>query len=307
MKKMNNPIKKTGSNNNSGNPLSRRKFIEKVMMVTAGAALIPTVKAPRWQIGCYTRPWAAYEYKVAFDGIARAGFKYAGLMTSKTGNIMTLQTTTEQAAAIGAEAKSRGLEIASMWSGNFDVKKSIDEGIKGLKRIIDNSASCGCPNLLLGGIAAPELVDSYYKVVAECCAYASEKGVGISVKPHGPLNSTGRECRPLINKVGHKNFGLWYDPGNIYYYSDGKISPVDDAAEVDGMVVGMSVKDFRMPKSVDVTPGTGMVDFPKVMARLKKGGFTRGPLIVECLATGDQAFVDAEARKAFLFLEKLVK
>jgi sugar phosphate isomerase/epimerase len=287
--------------------LSRRQFIGKVVLATGSTALLSSFKAPKWQIGCYTRPWAEHDYRVALDGIAEAGFKYAGLMTHKTGTVITLQTTPEQAAAIGAEAKSRGLKIASLWGGNFDVKKSVADGITGLKRIIDNSVSCGSPNLLLGGIAAPELVDSYYKVVAECCDYASEKGVAISVKPHGPLNSTGRECRPLINKVGHKNFGLWYDPGNIYYYSDGKLNPIDDAAEVDGMVVGMSVKDFRMPKDVNVTPGTGMVDFPKVLARLRKGGFNHGPLIVECLNTGDVAYINGEAAKARKFLEELTR
>jgi sugar phosphate isomerase/epimerase len=105
--------------------------------------------------------------------------------------------------------------------------------------------------------------------------------------------------------VGHKNFGLWYDPGNIYYYSEGKLNPVDDAAEVDGLVVGMSVKDFSLPKNVDVTPGTGMVDFRKVLARLRKGGFRRGPLVVECLSPGDLAHINSEAKKACQFLKKL--
>ena len=296
-------LPRSTANCNSDNSLTRRKFIGNVVLAATGAFLMPAGKTPRWQIGCYTRPWAEHDYRVALDGIAEAGFSFAGLMTHKTGTVITLQTTPEQAAAIGAEAKSRGLKIASLWGGNFDVKKSVAEGITGLKRIIDNSVSCGCPSLLLGGIAEPGLVDSYYKVVAECCDYALEKGVGLSVKPHGPLNSTGRECRPLIEKVGHKNFGLWYDPGNIFYYSDGKIDPVDDAAEVDGMVVGMSVKDFRMPKDVNVTPGTGKVDFPKVLARLRKGGFTRGPLIVECLSLGDVTHINAEAKKARQFLE----
>ena len=67
----------------------------------------------------------------------------------------------------------------------------------------------------------------------------------------------------------------------------------------------MSVKDFRMPKEVMVTPGTGLVDFRRVLARLKQGGFTHGPLLVECLARGELAFVTAEARKARLFLEQL--
>ena len=288
--------------------ITRRHFIEKVMIATAGVTIISSgAKSPRWQIGCYTRPWAEHDFRVAFDGIAEAGFRYVGLMTSKSGTVITKDTTPEQALNVAEEAKSRGLQIASLYGGNFDVRKSVDEGILGLKRLVDSTSICGCSNLLLAGIADQKLVDNYYKVVSECCDYAASKGVGISVKPHGPLNSTGRECRPLIEKVGHRNFRLWYDPGNIYYYSDGKLNPVDDAAEVDGLVVGMSVKDFLMPKNVDVTPGTGMVDFPAVMKQLRKGGFRRGPLIVECLSKGDLSFINSQARKARLFLEGLVK
>jgi sugar phosphate isomerase/epimerase len=294
-------------NRKTDHAITRRQFINSVMLAPAAAALISADKEPQWQIGCFTRPWARQDYRIAFDGIASAGFKYAGLMTSKANGGITWDTSIEQAASVGREAKSRGLKIASIFCGDFNVRKSVADGITGLKHIIDNAASCGCPNLLLAGIAAPEFVNDYYKVVAECCDYAYEKGVGISVKPHGPLNSTGRECRPLIEKVGKKNFKLWYDPGNIFYYSDGKINPVDDAAEVDNLVVGMCVKDFLMPKNVDVTPGTGMVDFQKVFARLRKGGFKRGPLIVECLSSGDLAFVNSEARKACQFLEKLIR
>ena len=112
-------------------PITRRQFLGNVMLASAGAALISSDLAPRWQIGCYTRPWAEHDYRVAFDGMAQAGFKFAGLMTHKTGTVITLQTTPEQAAAIGAEAKSRGLKIASLWGGNFDVKKSVAEGITG--------------------------------------------------------------------------------------------------------------------------------------------------------------------------------
>jgi sugar phosphate isomerase/epimerase len=286
-------------------PLSRRHFIEKVVLATTSVALLSASKTSRWQIGCYTRPWAEFDYLTAFDGIAGAGFKYAGLMTCKSGLVISKDTSAAQAVKIGEEANARGLKIVSLYGGNFDVSKSVTEGLAGLKSLIDNAAFCGSPNLLLAGIAEPELAVNYYKVVAECCDYAAEKHVGISVKPHGPLNSTGRECRPLVENVGHKNFRLWYDPGNIYYYSDGKISPVDDAADVDGLVAGMSVKDFRMPKDVNVTPGTGMVDFPGVMARLRQGGFKRGPLIVECLAVGDVPFINAEAMKACQFLEEL--
>lgn len=94
-------------------------------------------------------------------------------------------------------------------------------------------------------------------MVAECCDYATAKNVSLSIKPHGGANATGAQCRKIADQTGHRNFGLWYDPGNIFYYSDGKLDPVDDAAAVGDVVVGMSVKDFRPPRRVDVTPGTG--------------------------------------------------
>jgi sugar phosphate isomerase/epimerase len=68
----------------------------------------------------------------------------------------------------------------------------------------------------------------------------------------------------------------------------------------------MRVKDFSQPKEVMLTPGTGMVDFPAVMARLIKGGFTKGPLIVECLTRGTLPEIAAEAKKTRVFLEDLV-
>ncbi len=276
------------------------------MAATGSLALIPAKKSSPWILGAYTRPWSRHDYRVAFDSIAEAGFKYVGLMSDKSGTIIKKETTPDRAALIAEEAKSRGLGIASLHGGNFDVRKSVDEGIKGLMSLIDSSAICNCPDLLLLGAEAPELAENYYKVVDECCDYAVNKGVIMSVKPHGPLNNTGHECRPLIESIGHKNFKLWYDPGNVYYYSDGRIDPVDDAGEVDGPVCGMSVKDFLMPKNVDVTPGTGMVNFAGVMDLLKQGGFRKGPLIVECLSQGDLLFINSEALKARIFLEKLI-
>jgi sugar phosphate isomerase/epimerase len=281
--------------------LSRREFIGSGLVVAAGAMLSRASQTPRWQIGCYTRPWAQYDYHVAFDGIAAAGFRYVGLMTtkSKTSLIISMATTPKEAAAIGGEAKQRGLKIISMWADDAAMGTA-----GGLKHLIDNSAACGCPYLLLGG-TDEQHADAYYKVVSECCDYAKSKAVVLTLKPHAGSNPDGASCRKTIDRIGQKSFRLWYDPGNIYYYSDGKLDPVDDAATVDGVVAGMSVKDFRAPKEVEITPGTGMVNFPKVMSRLEQGGFKHGPLVVECLEHGDLAHVNAEAVKARRFLETL--
>jgi sugar phosphate isomerase/epimerase len=282
--------------------ITRRQFVGGTAALAAAAAL--PAAAPGWQIGCYTRPWGEFDFGVALDCVAEAGYKYAGIMNHR---VVTVQTTPETAAVAGEEVRKRGLETISLYGGDFGVQKSLEAGIEGLKRLIDNCAACRCPNLLLGGTGKATLVEPYYKAVAECCGYAESKRVGLSVKPHGGTNASGAECRKLVESVGHKNFGIWYDPGNIFFYSNGKLDPVDDVASVDGLIAGMSIKDFKPPKEVMVTPGTGLVKFPEVLARARKGGFRRGPLVVECLDRGDRAAITAEARKAREFLERLLK
>ena len=300
--------------------LSRRRFLDRALRFSAAGLASPLAAASAapataaisaagpWQIGCYTRPWGTHDYRVALDAIAEAGFEYAGLMTtkSKTRLVISVETTAEEARQVGEECRKRGLKVPSVYGGGIPVATSLEAGIEGLKRLIDNCAAAGAANLMMGGIGSDKLYEPYYKAIAECCDYAAAKGVGISVKPHGGLNATGPQCRKAVEMVGHKNFRIWYDPGNIFYYSDGKLDPVDDAATVDGLVVGMSIKDYRRPKNVMLTPGTGQVDFPKVLARLKKGGFTSGALVIECLARGDPGQTLAEAKKARRFVEELI-
>lgn len=283
---------------------TRRHFLgglsAAIAVLNARGAAASSVASP-WQLGCYTRPWAKHDYRVALDAIAAAGFKFAGLMTTKSKNnlVVSVDSTPDEAAAVGAEVKQRGLEVLSLWGGNFPLDNS-----DGLKRLIDNAAACGSPSMLLGGTTEKK-AEAYYKIVARCCDYAAEKKVILSLKPHGGNNANGAQCRRIIDQINHTNFRLWYDPGNTFYYSDGALDPVNDVATVDGVVSGMSVKDFKPPKEVALTPGTGIVDFPKVLARLKQGGFTRGPLVVECLAPGDLPHLAAQAAKARAFLAAL--
>lgn len=288
--------------------VSRRGFLGGL---TAGLVWTSPVRAsaiPSYIVGCYTRPWDQFELSQALDGVAEAGYRWVGLMTAKGKSwvIITPQTTETEAAQIGREARQRGLQVCSVY-GDFSVKDSLAKGRDQLRRLIENTAACGSPELLLGGTAASELFSDYYLAIAEECEHAQTRRVGLTIKPHGGLNATGAACRAVIERVGHPNFRLWYDPGNILYYSDGTLDPLQDVLDVDGLVVGMSVKDFQPPKEVLVTPGTGQVNFPALFARLRLGGFVRGQLVVECTARGDFTKVTGEARAARLFVERLAR
>lgn len=264
-----------------------------------------------WVIGCYTRPWVKEDYRVALDGIAAAGYRHAGLMLTQGGAkpalLVSVDTPEEEAAKIGGEAKSRGLSVVSIYGGDFRAAKSVDEGIAGLRHLIDNCVACGCPSLLLGGNGKPEVQEAYYKAVAECCAYATEKGIEMVLKPHGGLNATGPQVGEIVRKVNHPAFRVWYDAGNILFYSDGQRDPAADASAVAGLVTGLCVKDYAHPKNVAVTPGDGQVDFPAVLARLRQGGMAGGALVVECLKPVEGDAIVAEARRAREFVEGLTR
>ncbi len=297
------------------NGLTRRGFLGRTLATVAGsvalgastqatAAATPAERPKTgWQIGCWTRPWAKYEYRVALDAVAEAGFKYIAFTGAKTKSkrVIAPSTPIDEAARIGEETAKRGLQISYVYGGGIP----LDEGPKSLRKMIDNCAAAGGWTVSLAHIGTEAQLDGNCRAIADCCDYAAEKNVDIVIKPHGGLNGTGPLCRQAVEKVGHKNFSILYDPGNILYYSDGKLDPVEDSATVDGLVTGMCIKDYKHPKQVMLTPGTGQVDFPALMKRLAKGGFTHGVLAIECLDPGTLPETLKEAIKARKFVEEL--
>jgi sugar phosphate isomerase/epimerase len=296
------------------NQISRRALLRGVAAAGAAASLTRIAAgaeggaASDYPIGCFTRPWSDEHYLVAFDAIAEAGYKHVGFMTTKLpGNyIITYHTSIEDATKAGEEAKKRGLSVPAAWGGGLPVEKSVEDGVAALRKLVDNAAAAGVGTLIMGG-TGQKGYDAYYKAIAECCDYAADKHVALVIKPHGGLNSTGEQCKKTVEKVGQKNFRFWYDPGNIFYYSNGKLDPVDDAPSAAGVVTGMCVKDFKPPKNVDVSPGDGQVNFKKVLQELRDGGFTQGPLVVETLGPvkGAKERI-AEAKVAREFIENVV-
>lgn len=298
-------------------PMNRRQFLQSSAAMGASGLAAPAVlslqadepaKATGWQLGCFTRPFGEFAYAEALDGIAAAGFTAVGLMNARlpSGNVALSAATDAQVAEIRDEAAKRGLAIAATYYGGPPVNESLEAGIAALRRLIDHCATAKCATILLGGTGKEDLFDAYYEAVKSVCDYAAEKEVALVLKPHGGLNSTGAQIRDIVGAIDHPAFRVWYDPGNILYYSEGKCDPLDDVASVAGLVTGMCVKDFKLPQEVALNPGTGLVKFPELMKRLGEGGFRSGPLIVETLDPGDLPATIANARKAREFLQSIL-
>jgi len=292
---------------------SRRDFLKVSALSAASLGLAPLGLAQaenqdRFVLGCYTRPWDDLPYEEALDAIAEAGFEGAGLMTTTGPSrlVISSSTTEDSATKAGEACRERGLKLLSVYGDDLGQYTSLETCEAGLRKLLQNCAAAKAPQVLLGGVGDVERHPIYYGAIRNCCDLAVELGVHMTLKPHGGTNTTGPQCRERVEEVDHPGFGLWYDPGNIYYYTDGALDPVDDVTTLDNLITGMCVKDYIPPKDVNVTPGDGKVDFPALMKVMRAGGFTGGPLVVECLKRGSQEERLAEARRAKAFLDELI-
>ena len=295
---------------NTTSTFSRRRLLK--LGTAAMVAGLPgrgqAKEKSEYLFGSYVRPWNRWDYKTALDGVAEAGFQYAGLMRTKEGHVVHANASPEKVREVAGAVKDRGLKTISLYGGQFGADRSLEEGIQGLRRLIDCCGLLDCPNLLLGGTGKEDVFDQYYKAVQENCGYAAERGVVITVKPHGGLNATGSQLKRIVERVNHKRFRVTYDPGNILHYSKGTADPVLETGPVAGLVHSMCVKDYDPHKSVNVTPGDGLVDFKKVLTALREGGFMGGPLILETVAPAETpAQATSEAKKALAFIKELVR
>ena len=175
-----------------------------------------------------------------------------------------------------------------------------------LRKMLDLCNAAGGWSVLLSKVGDEKSYEASCNSIVQCCDEASSKQIAIVLKPHGGTTGTGPQLRDCVKRINHKCFTLMYDPGNIFYYSQGKIDPVEDSQSVQGLVTGISVKDFKAPNEVMFTPGTGKVNFSVLINGLRKTGFTHGPLMIEALTPGDLPHTLAEAKKAKLFVESLV-
>jgi sugar phosphate isomerase/epimerase len=141
--------------------------------------------------------------------------------------------------------------------------------------------------------------------MARAAAYGAEKGVQVVMKPHGGSSGASDEIVAAMKKVGHPNFRIWYDAGNIIHYT-GK-DPVEELQPIVEYVSGFCAKDCAEPKGeVMIQFGTGKVDFAGVFKVLKSAGFS-GPIMVEGCAVGETPQATAEnARANREFLENVL-
>ncbi len=253
-----------------------------------------------YQIGAFARPWTGFSWEEYLAGVAEAGYRYMGFMRHKEAEILP-GTPPEKIAQVKQSLARYGLtpttELSLHHTTRCPLHLGAAEAVREACAHIDAMAAVGVRYYLSCGTPDESLYETIYTVLREAAAYGEEKGVMVTLKPHGGVGATCLDLVRVVETIDHPNFGIYFDPGNIIYYTGG--DPLENLADVAPHVVGVCVKDEVGGKQGDVNiePGTGDVDFEAVFATLREGGFTSGPVMVECLGPGDLQQVNAAAAR----------
>ncbi len=302
--------------------MPRRAFLQTTALATtalATGACRTIAEGSSRPIGCFNRPWmqkfgskvqppetpqpANWGFDVALKGIKQAGYKTAGLLTPMPEEPFTgSQATDEYLTNLKKRIAGAGL-AANMGALHVQPGLPLEEAIRDVRRQIDHAQYLNLEWLLTFGVDEKEHYETYYKMMADAADYAEQAKVKLVLKPHGGGSGASEEIRRCLGRVNRPNFKVWYDAGNIIYYT-GK-DPVEELKPIVQHVTGFCAKDCTGEKGGVMIPfGAGRVDFIGVFKELKKAGFN-GPTFVECAGGQTFAEVTAGARANRLFLEKV--
>ena len=254
-----------------------------------------------WPIGCFNRPWTKWTYDEGLDGIRAAGYRLTGLLSAHRGEAFTSAAATpDYLDGLKRRIAQRGLAV-NMTAIRLTPAMPLDEAVKDLRVQIDHASRLELEYMLTFGVDRPADYENYYRLMADGAKYADARRIKIVLKPHGGGSGASEEILRCMEKVAHPNFKVWYDAGNIIYYT-GK-DPMAELEPVVQYVTGFCAKDCPGPTGEVMSQfGTGKVDFKAVFTRLKSAGFN-GPIMVEGVAVGatpDETTSNARANREFL-------
>jgi sugar phosphate isomerase/epimerase len=288
---------------------SRRAFVRDVValagVVSATGGRLAAAPVPTWTIGCLNRPWTKWSCDEMLDGVKSAGFSVVGLQTPTKDDLFVASSSADYLATLKKKISGRGLRaiqgrIRTRDDGPWDEAAKAD-----LRRQIENAAVLEIGTLINTGVGKPAQYEGWYRAMAYAAAYGAERGVKIVTKPHGGVTAAATDLLRCLERVNHANFSIWFDPGNIVYYTGG--DPLAELEPLLGRVSAFTAKDCTARNGeVMIQLGTGKVEFAPLFRRLRAAGF-QGPVMIEGCAIGDTAEATTRhARATREFLERTI-
>lgn len=285
--------------------MKRREFVNQALIAGTAATLLSSApaksKVPKWEIGCFNRPWTKWSFDQTLKQIRAAGYKSTGLLTrTKDEPFIVSDAAPEYLERLKKRIAASGLR-ANMGALRSRHNIPLADSIREVRQQIDNAQFLSLRYVMSFGADNPDEFAHYTRVMSDAADYAQDKGIKLVMKPHGGISGASNEIIRVLREINHRNFSIWYDAGNIIYYT-GK----DPIAEIDPIaphITGFCAKDCGGVKGeVMIQFGEGKVDFAAVFKKLKAAGFN-GPVMVECCKVGrtpEETAANARANREFL-------
>ena len=257
-------------------------------------------------VGCFNRPWNALPLDEAFQHIVAAGFDHAGLLRQNKELVIGPDTPRQRVEEVGAMARAAGVTLDALMIA-IPLDRPAAEAADLLVKQAENAAAVGARYLLTMGTKEEKDLDAWCDAASLAATRVAQAGALLTVKNHGGITMTGSDAANVARAVDSPYFGIFYDPGNVAYYT-GTYCP-DDAKAAAERVVGVCVKGVRLdgPKpAMDVVPGDGAIDYVAVFDILLSAGFD-GPVLVECTGGEGAEQVDACATRAREMLRDILR
>lgn len=267
------------------------------------------------QLCASTTPYHPWPIERALDGIARAG-----LLRVELSAIVGFcdHAAPEHLGPRGAKRllsllDSYGLTAVSM-SGHADLAS--DSGVSAFSARLHLASEMGIAIISTGStevgkdVPPPDLEDRFFRNITQLADAAARLGVMIAIETHGALAGSGKEAVAVVERIGHPNVRINYDPSNVIYYRG--IRPEGDLAAVGPYLVHFHIKDkaSMKPETWDFPAiGEGILDWDQLFGDLDRMGFG-GPASMEIELDGHPQtpeIVDEALARSFQFVNKYFK
>ena len=233
------------------------------------------------------------------------------------GNKNLLDLADDEISNIKKEIDLRGFSVIAISSpiGKVKITDDFEQHFKRFERALELAQYFQAHIVRIFGYYLPEdSHNSYNDEIIRRMRMKTEKAKDKNVvlvlenEDQSLFGSISEEVIKLIKAVNSKHFRFLYDPGNYLHFFQKKPYP-EFYDSTNNFIHHIHVKDARLGEKGFLVPGTGEVDYPQLLKRLKKDGYngylSLEPHLASAGVTGGFAGVEG-ARSAIQALKKLI-